>query len=145
MQHIVYFKRLVGPWIPLKSFLGKAYPHHWSWRGLTIWGKTFIIFDNKILDVVIGLHGSPGLPIFDFRPPSRLAPDSWLPCQLLICPKIFILALFLIPPLNSCTNFRSHFQDLQLPCRLLAPLGPLIPSLHMLPKSHVDSWFISAS
>jgi hypothetical protein len=101
-----------------------------------------IIFYNKILDVVIGLHGSACFRIFDFRPPFRLALDSWLLYQLLI----WFLPCSWFPPFNSCTNFCLHFWDLQLPCRfLLAPLGPLIPSLHMLLDSHVDSWFISAS
>jgi hypothetical protein len=30
-----------GWWFPLKNLLGKACPHHQSWREPTIWGKTF--------------------------------------------------------------------------------------------------------
>ncbi len=83
-----------------------------------------------------------------------LPSNFWLLPTLLICLGFvtpmpitnLILPYSWFPPLNSCTNFCLQFWDLQLPCKLLlAPLGPLIPSLHMLPNSHVDSWFISTS
>jgi hypothetical protein len=52
MQHKVCFKWPVDPWIPLKSLLGKTCPRHQSWRELTIWRKTLIIYVDKIMDVV---------------------------------------------------------------------------------------------
>jgi len=104
MQHIVCLKQLVDPWIPLKSFLGKTCPHHQLWRGLTIWGKTLIISDNKILDVVIGLHGSPCFQIFGFCPPFQLAPDSWL-LPIINLPQIFYSCLILDSPLSIHAQF----------------------------------------
>jgi hypothetical protein len=57
-----------------------------------------------------------------------------------------ILALFLIPPFQFMHKFLFALlgpsSSMEIPS---CTLGPLIPNLHMLLDSHVDSWFISAS
>jgi hypothetical protein len=82
---------------------------------------------------------------FWFSPTLSISPRFMTPMPITNLPQNFYSCLILDTPSQFMHKFSFAFQDLQLPCRLLAPLGPLIPSLHMLPKSHVDSWFISAS
>jgi hypothetical protein len=83
---------------------------------------------------------------FWLLPTPSISLGFMTPMAIINLPQIFYSCLILDSPFSIHAQIFVHFRDLQLPCKLfLAPLAPLIPSLHMLLDSHMDSWFISAS